>query len=230
MNIVVGSAFRNSSYYLKRYMHQVFLLKEHAGKDNSVRLIAAEGDSIDTTREDLQGLAEMYEINLQLLDVSHGHRPFGSTEDPVRMRALSDVGQSIFDEVTEEDDVLVYVESDLIWSVEVIGTLIDCAVKEDHGYHIFSPFIFAGSAFYDVWAFRKDGRRFSPFYPYYPAMQMSGLFEVDSVGSCLIMKSEIARSVPDMKENALVEWCKNAKEQGYKIAVAPGYHIYHPTS
>lgn len=226
MNIVVGSAFRNSSHYIARYMQQVFNLQKHAGPNHNVRIVAVEGDSQDDTRERLLSLAAYFSLPLELATCEHGHPPFGSTEHPTRLAALSQVGNTILNQVREEDDILVYVESDLIWDTNTIGSLIDMAVRRDEDFDIFAPMVFAGPHFYDIFAFRKNGERFVPFEPYHIALRQ-GLTLIDSCGSCLVMRGEIAQKVR-MTSGALVEWCDNARTQGYRIAVHPQFRVVHP--
>lgn len=224
MNIVVGSAFRNSAPRLGSYLARVEALRQHVGPDHSVRVIAAEGDSIDTTRAELQR-----QPLVQHVACDHGGPWFGSTEAPERMVALSKVCNSIFEAVNEEDDVLVYVESDLLWDPATIGALIDAAANREGGFDVFAPLIYAGKLFYDIWGFRHlDGTRFSPFEPL-KGLHPQGYFsEVGSVGSCLVMRGEVARRVRVRNDYCLVGWCEDARRQGYKIAACPAFSVEHP--
>lgn len=225
MNIAVGSAFRNSAGpHLSRYAIQLQSFIDYVGKrGHSVRWIATEGDSVDNTRIEIQRVARQLPVELSLAIREHGQRWFGSTEEPERMKALSFVGNGILESVHGSDDILVYVESDLIWKPDMICRLIDRDVD------VISPMPFAGEAFYDIWAFRKNGIRFSPFEPYHPELQNHGsLTEVDSVGSCLVMKGYIARECRIRNDNALVGLCDDIREKGYKIYVDAQERIYHP--
>jgi hypothetical protein len=121
----------------------------------------------------------------------------------------------------------VYVESDLIWGAGAIWTLIDMALNRESGFDVFAPMIFAGDYFYDVWGYRKNGSRFTPQPPYHPDL-VNGLTEVDSVGSCLVMRAEVAEVCRIRNDYALVGWCEDARAHGYKIAVHPNLKVYHP--
>jgi hypothetical protein len=92
---------------------------------------------------------------------------------------------------------------------------------------VVSPLVFAGEAFYDIWAFRKSGIRFGPFYPFHHELVLDGLTEVDSVGSCLVMRAAVARAVR-MSDGALVEFCNNARSRGYRVWVDAREQIRHP--
>jgi hypothetical protein len=225
MNIAVGSAFRNCAGNVSRYMRQVQALQDHAGIKHHVRVIAVEGDSVDKTEMTLYAQADAYNIDLTLIRHDHGKRKFGSTEDEDRIVALSGVGNAIFDGVRETDDALVYVESDLLWNAHTIGSLLDMALRQDSDVDVFAPRITAGSTFYDIWGFRHlDGRRFSPF----EDLKEPSLIEVGSVGSCLVMRGEVARRVRIRNNYCLVGWCEEARRLGYRIGVDTRFEVRHP--
>lgn len=218
MNVVVGSAFRNSEWVISSYFDRVARLQSLLGCN--IRVIAAEGDSTDDTRQKIINMRS-HGFTIELPDCSHGQRWFGSTEEPDRMKALSRVGNAIFESVTPDDDYLVYVESDLYWHANVIAALVENAVQRTEGFDVFSPLVMAGDAFYDIWGFRKNGQRFGPFPPYHPSLCFTSgrVTEVDSVGSCLVMRSEVARRARIRNDYCLVGWCEDARRQGYRIGV-----------
>lgn len=222
MNIVVGSAFRNCAPSIARYFKRIDALEKHAGLNNHVRVVAVEGDSVDRTRE----LLETYRgyFDLEIITCNHGKRKFSSTEDEDRLVALSKVGNAIFGGVRDTDEVLLYVESDLLWDPHAVGTLIDLAADRRFGIDVWGPRVMAGKAFYDVWGFRHlDGTRFSPF-----EESRGGAFEVSSIGSCLAMRAEIARQVRITDDYCLVGWCKNARAAGYRIGCYWDAQVNHP--
>jgi GT2 family glycosyltransferase len=232
MNIAVGSAFRNATHYLPRYFSQVAALRDLVRGKHNVRVIAVEGDSHDDTANALSRIASTFGIDVEVRQHSHGRPWFGSTESPERMACLSGVGNAILDGVGPLDDVLVYVESDLLWEPFTIATLVECAAVKWRGYDIVAPMPFAGANFYDIWAFRgMDDQRFSPFKPYHASLIDREYFwtEVHSVGSCLVMRSEVARDRDcRMTDGALVEFCARAREAGYRIGVNPTLKVHHP--
>jgi hypothetical protein len=227
MNIVVGSAFRNAAHRLDKYFAQVCALREQLYGEGDVRLIAAEGDSVDGTRDALVRLAHRNSLNLQLPECSHGGPAFGSTEAPERMKALSKVGNAIFNSVRSDDDVLLYVESDLLWSPVVARQILVQAAIRESDFDVFAPLIFAGEHFYDIWGYRKNGERFSPFPPYHAELG-AGLTEVDSVGSCFATRSAVALSCRIRNDGALVDFCEDVRRHGFKIAVDPMLRVEHP--
>jgi hypothetical protein len=226
MRLVVASLWRNSAQRVCRYFEQVKSLKAHLGPNHSVRLIAVEGDSTDDTFMALKTTGVARSIDLSIVKCNHGGPVYGSTESPARMKALSKVLNAAFEACCEEDEVFVYVESDLVWDAHTVGSLADMALRRDEGFDIFAPLIFAGQHFYDVWAFRRNGARFGPFAPYCHELK-GGLLELDSAGSCLAMRGEVARSCRARDDNALVGWCADARSQEFRIAVHPAFRVRH---
>lgn len=220
MNVVIGSAFRNAAHYIPRYLNQVNRLRQYMG-DDFIRIVAAEGDSVDNTRDLLR------DAGAQIVECSHGGPIYGSTEAPERLKALSVIGNAIFGAVSDKDDVLVYVESDLIWTPATIATLIIHAMNQEQGFDVFAPLIFAGSHFYDIWGFRRKGVRFSPFPPFHADVN-GHIAEVDSAGSCLVMRAEVARACRIRNDYCLVGWCEDARNQGFRVAVNPSLRVEHP--
>lgn len=235
MNVCILSAFRNSVYQIDRYFNQVLSLRAHGLRSDSrfhVRVVAVHGDSTDKTLHDLQWkrLALTTRINISIVEHNHGLPPFGSTESPIRMAALTKVMQCLMRSIDlSMDDVILYVESDLIWQPEQVGSIIDQAYRREQGFDIISPLIFAGENFYDIYCYRGlDGSRFSPFKPYHSSLNVRGLNEVSSVGSCLAFRPELATRVKPIGEEGLISWCSGARESGYRIAVDTRCRVDHP--
>lgn len=238
MRIVVGSAFRDSAgAQVTRWLDQVLALKERvAAMGWDVSIIAIEGDSVDRTAYELcEGACDRgLRSNGGCVDIftrRFGNPRHGSTEDPARMAALSEIGNTILDHVEPDDDVLLYVESDLIWTADTALALIYDSMRS--GSSIIAPMIFAGEHFYDVWAYRKNGVQFSPSHPYHSDIAhcfLEGaphIVQLDSAGSCLAMPGNIAREVR-MTSGALVEWCERARAVGYRILLDTTLRVEHP--
>jgi hypothetical protein len=220
MRVAVASAHRNNELWLPKYFLQIARLRTYLESYCSIRVIMGEGDSADGTREALIRQAQLSDIDFELLNCDHGGPEFGSTEAPERMKALSAVGNALFEAVKPEDDVLVYIESDLIWSPPDIARLVWAAENKSAGFDVFAPMVMAHDLFYDIWGFRGlDGRRFDPVAPHFPGMLGNDFFEIGSAGSCLVMKGEVARACRIRNDYCLVGWCQDAREKGYRIAV-----------
>lgn len=227
--VAVISFFRNSESrgQLSRFLAQVAELQRGLKDDGyNMRLIAVEGDSVDDTKAKLVERCSRARIPLTLVDGSHGLREFGSTEEPDRLEALSQLGNKGLSEVDVHDDSVVYVESDLLWSPTTIRAL---HRQLKHGVDIISPLVFAGEHFYDVFCYRNlQGARFSPFPPYSDALVGRQVAAVGSVGSCLVMKADVARTCRIPGAEVLIGFCRVAREKGFNIFVDARERIYHP--
>lgn len=226
MRVAVGSAFRNmAGYPLDVYTRRLVMLRDALAKqDHHLRWIAVEGDSIDDTKREIRKHSEHKRIAMTLVERNHGGPWFGSVESTERMRALSWVGNGILESVRENDDVLVYIESDLEWDAQVIIRLIS---QLGSGIDVIAPLVFAGECFYDIWGFRKNGIRFSPFHPYH--LDLNGTpVPIDSAGSCLVMRAEVARNCRIINDMCLVGFCQDVWSKGYTLYCDPRERIFHP--
>jgi hypothetical protein len=143
------------------------------------------------------------------------------------MKALAYVGNGILESVPADVDVLVYIESDLLWRPKPILALIEQLVAGETD--IVAPLVFAGEAFYDIFAFRAQGERFSPFPPYHRGFaEGADRLEVESAGSCLVMRGDVARACRIGETEGLVSFCADARAKGYRIWVDRRVRIDHP--
>ncbi len=230
MKIVVISAFRNMLDRVRDYMDRIVALRRALKVEGggSVRVIAVEGDSTDGTADRLDSEALRLGIDLDRVTHDHGLRVFGSTEHADRLEALTGVMMAGMNAVRETDDALLYIESDLRWTPDMVLAALRLSAAREDGFDVVSPMIFCGARFYDVFAFRRDGERFSQQPPYHPSLRDTGITEVDSVGSCLTMRAEVARVVNPEGLLGLVSWCAGARAQGFRIGVAPHLRVEHP--
>jgi hypothetical protein len=128
-------------------------------------------------------------------------------------------------------DVVLHVESDLIWDAATGGCLIDIAWERRDGVDVAFPMVWAGENFYDVWAYRYQGQRFGPFPPFchgLPGLPPGVMLEIESAGSCLAFRQDVVRQFSRSQDEALVGWCKGIRAQGRRIAVAPWLSVRHP--
>lgn len=235
VHVVVVSAFRNSpKAQVDRWLSQIARLKTLLGHTYYVSGVAVWGDCKprDKTVQMLMDGAADWNLEVDIVEQNHGGPFYGSVDVPERMQQLSVVANAAFDSVIPADDVVIYVESDLIWTPQTMQRLVGLAQQSSViGFDIFTPMIFAGEHFYDVWAFREGGTQFGPYPPYHSSLESFNgpIKELDSAGSCLVMRGEIARDEEiRMEKNALVEWCNKARAKGYKIGAVLELRIDHP--
>ncbi len=246
--IIIVTPFRNSAHNLNRYFQQLTNLA-YCFNDRSIELslVAAEGDSVDNTKDKIVELSAKYGFSLNLLDVSHGQMSWKSVEDPRRLEAMSIIMNQGLEGIKSfnpnpnpnpnrlDGDIVVWLMSDIEYNPETLFNLISMLWDKGPGFDILSPNTLMGGTelFYDTWAYRKDGNRFSATYPYYGTSNLLDEFDltfplIDSAGTCLIMRAEVALNCKVGKDNLeAVSFCADAKSKGYNINLAAYYNIYH---
>lgn len=224
MNVTMCSSFRNAENYLDRYFEQVnqldLLLCE---RGDSSHLVLGEGDSTDNTSHRLQRLS--YWFNPTLINVSHGGPDYGHIVDAGRFKQLAGVWNRIWSQIPADADVVIMVESDLIWSADTIIALID---DLEHVPCV-APFVaeLSTQGFYDCWGFRKNGKHFNKHEPYFDGWPTTELVPVDSAGSCLVMKAALARHLTWPEEDVIVGICNQIYRYGGSVHLDPACTVTH---
>lgn len=224
MNVVLASIFRNSTGYLDRCFDQAARLRAALEADgHTLRLLLAEGDSSDGTWEQLQ---QRIGSSGRLLKLEHGGPEFGSVDNEQRWRQISFVCNGLLAAVPQEANAVIYVESDLIWEPEtmlaLLGALDTVPAVSPMSFH-------QAGFFYDTWGFRRNGIRFQPNPPYHPDLHGDVAMRIDSAGSCIVMRGEVARSCRfDPPELGIVGFCRDIYRHGYSLTLLPAYRVVHP--
>lgn len=226
MNVTILSAFRNSVSYLERYCEQMDGLQATLrARGDTLKLVLGYGDSDDGT-----GAALFDECSnrfcAHLIDCSHGGPAFGSIEHPQRFKQLAYVGNRLLDAVPDDSDVVGIVESDLIWQADTMLQLIDHLAT----YPVIAPLIMdleSLDRFRDVYAFRRNGVRFTNNAPYHAELN-GAVLQVDSAGSVLLMRGDLARKARFPEEDVIVGFCREIYEQGGIVYVDPALKVIHP--
>lgn len=233
MNVTIISCFRNAvGPQMERYFCQIDALANLLAKRKPwthLSLVLGYGDSTDGTGEMLfEAAADS--IGAHLIDVSHGGPVFSSIEDPQRFKQLAFVGNKLLANVPADADVVGIVESDLIWEAIIPAKLIHYLGLD--GIDAVAPLVLdspPANTFYDSWGFRKDGVRFTKEPPYHASLaHVKFLHQLDSAGSMLFMRGDIARKVRFCEENAIVGLCADITALGGKIWLDADSGIYHP--
>jgi len=228
MNVVICSAFRNSIAYIDRYFDQVYALERLLFlRGDTLALVLGYGDSIDQTP------AMLFEhtvsgIPTRLIDVSHGGPTFGPVVHGQRFKQLAYIGNKIFANVPDDADAVIWLESDLIWAPEVIIELLNHL----QWHACVAPCILdspSANTWYDTFVFRKDGQQFVKPPPYHDCM-LTGehMVEMDSVGSCVVMRADIAKQITVPEEDVLIGVCRQIRGMGERVWLDSSQKVFHP--
>lgn len=231
MNIAIASIFRNSAAYVARYANQVAALRDAlAAEGHTLRVVAAEGDSVDWTPHLLVELLGQFEHTI--LTRAHGGPSFGSVDVTQRWRQIAWVCNELLDELAAgDDDLVIYVESDLIWQPATMLRLLGHVAGARTDVACPLSLSVGTSLFYDTWGHRSLGRCFEPHAPYHPMLaepSPTGLYPLESAGSCLVMLGEVARAARFQPDDGIVGWGRDIRARGYTIALDPTVKVEHP--
>lgn len=239
--INVWSQFRdNSGDYIKEYMDKIRSLEYPNPED--VILFLGEGDSVDSTYEELKELEDdiLYRVYVTKHDTSIP--AMKHTPHPARIRCLAETGNAGWEKMTQVEqekpwaEFALMCESDLIYPPSIVKDLID-SMPEDAG--AIAPMIWmpipmgdqTRLQFYDIWVYRTlDNRKFPPHnIAWYKQHFPVEIFPVYSVGSMVLIRMEaIMNGARFSTDGAVIGLCEDIRAQGWKVYVNPNLHIFHP--
>lgn len=213
--MILASIFRDAEDYVERWGQQVDDLAEHV----DVRTIVAYGDCTDNTGELLEKRAVADDV---VLRVDHGGPKIESVDHPRRWHQISIVCNAVMNAVHYRigQEPLVYVESDLIWEPATILRLVEGLKDHD----AVAPMSMRNGRFYDIWGYVKDGVPFRE----YDWKRISGYTPLDSAGSCIAMRPEVARVVTFGEWDCVRGLGFSISLNGYCLWLDPTVEVQHP--
>lgn len=221
--MILASIFRDSEDYIPRFAGQVDALAQHV---SDLRLVLAYGDCSDDTGEALDLALENHDVTL--LHVDHGGPKYASVDLASRWTQIAIVCNAVMNAIrhrVQENEPVVYVESDLVWDVPTICSLLDSLTACD----AIAPLSLSASSdkFFDTWGHVKDGLAFRPTPPYHPAVN-GQITEIDSAGSCVVMRAEVAKVVRFGEWDCIRGLGRSIRECGYTLWLDPSLAVRHP--
>ena len=222
MKILFGSIVRDGESYLPRYFEQLRSLTS----DYEIGLAICEGDSTDNTLAVLSHAQVNETFNLYLYKYSHNGPKFGSVDNAERWFNIAKTWNYMLDNCNKfnEYDYFCYMEADLIWNKETIDKLVEGMEEFD----CVSPMSMLGENwFYDTWGYRSNGLNFAATYPYHPYFNdCLRYMPLDSAGSCILMKSEVAKNCRLSLKDAMIG--HDIIENGYSFVLDKTAIVNHP--
>lgn len=228
MNVTLCSAFRNASGYIDRFIWQEIRLRKLLGeRGGTLSLILAEGDSVDDTGRILSD--EYSDMpNALLLNVSHGGADYGSIVNAERFANLAKVWNAIWQRIPADADAVLFVESDLVWEPATMLALLDDLAE----YPAVAPMVmlrregYDPNFFYDNWGYWRGGVQIGVMPPYFAELNGS-LLELDSAGSCIAMRGDIARGLTWPPEDVARGVCRQIRVRGGSVWLNPKVSVIH---
>lgn len=229
MNITLCSSFRTSCDYLRRYYQQAKALRHRLQtRGDTLRFVWGEGDSRDGTLTLLRLMATELG-DARIVDCEHGGAAWGSVVNAARFKQLAYVASRVWAAIPADSDVMVWVESDLIWDAATMTSLIGQVAQ----YGAISPMVllerkgWPKGSFYDTFCFRLDGQHFEHHPPYHTGYNPDQPFRVDSAGSCMAMRGDIAQRITFDDSTIFPDICRQIAAGGSAVYVDPGLAVYH---
>jgi hypothetical protein len=191
----------------------------------ALRWLWVVGDSEDDTEAALRELSVGYDAQIVRRDTGI---PDG--DHAARLRRLSLTGNAYFENVRATDAYLLIHESDIISPGDLINRLV---AQAQAGYCPLAGWPLLQTrpgryGFYDSWAYRQGGKRFSNYPPYHDAYRRDAPFEVDSAGTILLIEAADA-SLLRMESCAILDACAQLRAMGRRIWVDPRIVVWQPS-
>lgn len=205
MKITICSALRSSTAYLTRYFVQVDALRRQLAKrGDALTLVLGEGDHTDDTRAKIPDWLDLVQVDATVVECDHGGPAFGPVVDAQRFRQLAFVWNRIWERIPAGVDVVLFLESDLIWHPNTVVGLVDRVIQ---GLPAVAPLVLERGShkWYDTWGFRRDGQQFRKEPPYADRWPAAGsLLRLDSAGSCIAINGHVARRLHWPEDNVVI--------------------------
>lgn len=188
-----------------------------------------EGDSVDGTWDALQKWTNGH-ANCHLIQRHTGENEEGSRRGLARFRRLARLGNELLEHACQQAKYVCWVEPDLLLSSNTFERLRN-GLEEHPDWGAVAPFCRFGDQnyHYDAWAFREpDGTEWRGRPPHSPRYKPDAMLEMYSVGSCVMMRSEVLEQGALMGDEALVTLCCEIRARGYKVIADCRAEIRHP--
>lgn len=194
-------------------------------RGDHLRLILLEGDSEDNTLEEINDLSRCFDADIIKRD--HHGPVFYQVIDDFRFAQLAYLGNELLMRLLPTDDVYIRLESDLLWQPTTMVRLIDHLRDVPAVVGFINH---ANGQFYDTYCYWRDGVRFTNDYPHHVCLQEAkqhGLVRLDSAGSCMAMRGDLARSIA-VPLDVFVGVSRMIYEVGGSIWMDPNLLFVHP--
>lgn len=222
-NVTICTPFRDAAAHLDSYLARLSAL-ELAG--DRLRFVWVEGDSVDNTYAQL-AMRRDADDRITLLKCDCGTPRYGSVVNPERFRTLARVFNTALDAVDLEwTDSVLFLPCDIEFDSDLLQLLSLCNLD------IIAPFSYQDGRFYDIWAFRADGRNLGPF------SELQSFYHfgarpvlLDSVGGTVLINVAVLRAGCRYTSDEVdVGLCKAARAAGFSVYGHPGVQVYHPSA
>lgn len=219
MNVTIVTPFRDSAPLLAEYRQRIAALD---WPHDNLRAVFVEGDSVDDTRLQLQMWC-VADRRFRQVACDTGKPRYGSVVNPVRFEILARVFNTGLDAVDYHwTDAVLFVPCDIVYQPDLLKRL------AAHQVDAVAPMVWMGNAFYDIWAFQRNGVNFCGMTKDNAAV-MHGLLELDTIGGTMLIDADVLRagvrySLTDVDRG----FSRDAKRLGFSLYADTETHVEHP--
>lgn len=233
-SVLVSSIIKDAELWIKPFLRNIRALND---SDNlNLDYLFIEGNSDDETYPILSRWRDNCKLNVTL--VKHDLPEEMATID--RVMASIELIADIQNYLATDTDYIMLIDADIVEMPSNMLTILTENMKS-HSADIIAPHVLIAGTdkFYDTHVFRMNKKNFVRTAPYAPDNKTHATpFEVDSVGTCLLFKSDVFMDVivenrkyrkACRKENVdgYLCICSTAKRIGYRILADPTVRIAH---
>lgn len=231
--LTILSIFRESESYLQRYFQQV--RAAFRAQEGACHAVWLEGDSIDRTfhlLEEEKSYLESLGHQVTLIKFNTEGPLWNSSRQALdRWKQLAACWNGCMEELLPTK-IAVCVESDLIWSPDIIQRL---AAKLDERHHVIYPMLMFEKSlrkqgqplFYDKWGFSRGGSKFRARFPYWQSdkelIEEKELLQISTGGGMIVSTFDYQRQGHWDEKS-----CIRLFPRGVKLFMDKTEVIFHP--
>lgn len=235
MKTVIASIIRNEGKRLETFLQSCSSLE----KINDVQYVFIVGSSIDNTFKIVKQFVDK-RSNALLIKEESDNPIFKHNKSLERTKVFAKLRNTLL-ELSKQfnPDCVLMIDANILFNSQLITDLnkltadivaplilYDLQTKAQY-----SKLDLTSMIFYDVWAFRKDGKNFNAAYPFYENINLKSDAPVylDSVGACFLIKKNVLDAGITFNGDTdceHVSFCKDAKDRGFSIALNASCCVY----
>lgn len=225
-SFLIISMFKNGELYINEFLKCLLkLINFSIFKNYDISLCFIESESEDNTHEILRNYLNKFEDKGMKRDLIE----LNISNELSRFDRLAILRNMSIKFGLENEKYILMIDSDTTFDEDLLFNLTESLEKNKCD--VLSPMIFidnfkdyGSNYFYDTLAFIQNGNNFHHFYPYIKCNYINnGIMEMDSVGTCYLMKSEII-NIKDFNNYNILK-CYREIENGKSLIYYSGGNI-----
>jgi hypothetical protein len=218
--VVLVSLWRNDEFRALSARAAHLLAKTYP----NVRWLWLVGDSSDGT----EGVLRRQTENNPKVTVVKADTGIEGSDPWTRLRRLGATVDRALETINDEDDLVLIHESDLRSAPNVIERFLATGLCPIAGWPTLD--LGARRVFYDTWAYRAAGTKFTNYPPYHQVYRPNEPFEVEGFGSVYMFHAEDVRAGLRSGSRACLTLCDQLRTRfGRTLWVDPRIEIVQPT-